>query len=427
MNELDAKKRAVVLAPDDLVARFALAEALFAEGRFADAARQCAKVLAQDAAHANAQRLLAKTQGHAGQRPDTSQPTVWWDAAERFVEAGRYDDAILFGEAWCRRNQNEVDRWVELAGWCRKAHYPQRARLAFGRALALSQRAPPILEERDRLLRELGDDDSLDLLSEAPVGNLSRALELLIDGDVAGARRALALCTEAEQQTGFFYRIRAELLQVDGELARAESALARALKYDERPYVAGRLARALEPRTPGRIGVLGWTPFGGAVSPLEAVAAAGQGTLKFTGNVGETGREAGLVAYTCLKALGSALGIDALLAAFDLHLHFTDIQMGKEGQSSGLALTLAGLSAFRRKPLVPRLGATGSITLHGEVQRIEGLYEKAVAARLFGLRRVLYPRGNSAEVRELPALVRDQVEFVAVDSLDSALKHAFPS
>lgn len=422
---LEALKRAVVLAPDDLSARFALAEGLFTEGRFADAARQCAKVLAKEPNHANAQRLLTRAEGALGQRPDTARPEAWWDAAERFVAVGRFDDAIFFGEAFCRQHPDDARAWATLAGWCRRARLPLRARLAYGRALALTQRAPEVLEELTRLLKDSGDDDSVDLLSEAPQGNLSRALELLVDGDAPGARKCLALATDVEQRTGFFHRIRAELLLVEGEKERAQQSLSKALQFDARPFVAGRLARPLESKTPGRIGVLGWTPVGGAVSPMEAVAVVGQGTLKFTGNVGETGREAGLVAYTCLKAMGPALGIDGLLASYDLHLHFTDIQMGKEGQSSGLALTLAGLSAFRRKPLVARLGATGSITLHGEVQRIEGMYEKAVAAKLAGLRRVLHPRGNTADIKALPPLLREALEFIPVDTFDEALAHAF--
>lgn len=174
----------------------------------------------------------------------------------------------------------------------------------------------------------------------------------------------------------------------------------------------------------GRIGVLGWTPKGGAVSPLEAVAVSGRGELIFSGNVGPTGKEAGTVAFSCLKARARDLQIDQLVTTNDLHLHFTDTEFGKDGPSSGLALVLAGISAYTQRPLKANLAATGEITIMGEVKPVGGIHEKVVAAHLVGIRTVLLPRRNLREGRDLPDEVAAKMELIYVDSVAEAIEKA---
>jgi ATP-dependent Lon protease len=174
----------------------------------------------------------------------------------------------------------------------------------------------------------------------------------------------------------------------------------------------------------GKIGVLGWTPSGGAVSPLEAVAVVGHGQLIFSGNVGPTSREAGMVAFSCLKHKARDLGISELVMAYDLHLHFTDTEVSKDGPSSGLALVLAGVSAYQQRPLRAALAATGEITIHGEVKPVGGIHEKIVAARLAGVRTVFMPRRNLKEARELPGEVAAKIEIIFVDTVAEAIEKA---
>jgi ATP-dependent Lon protease len=186
---------------------------------------------------------------------------------------------------------------------------------------------------------------------------------------------------------------------------------------------AARIAAATAPAI-GKIGVLGWTPSGGAVSPLEAVAIVGHGQLIFSGNVGPTSREAGMVAFSCLKFKARELQIGELVASYDLHLHFTDTEVGKDGPSSGLALVLAGVSAYQQRPLRAGLAATGEITIHGEVKPVGGIHEKIVAAHLAGFRTVLMPRRNIKEARELPSEVASKMEIVFVDTVAEAIAKA---
>lgn len=171
----------------------------------------------------------------------------------------------------------------------------------------------------------------------------------------------------------------------------------------------------------GRIHALGWNPHGGAVSPLQAVAVPGNGQLIFSGNVGPVGKEAGQVAFSCLKARAAELGILDAVRSHDLHLHFEDSEFTKEGPSAGIALVLVGISAYTGRPLKGALAASGEITILGEVRQVGGIHEKMVAAKLYGIKTVIVPRRNLREVRELPSEVRDAIEFMHVDSVGEAI------
>lgn len=292
----------------------------------------------------------------------------------------------------------------------------------------------------------------------SPAYDFVRGEIFLVDGDVERAEKAFRAVVERADDFPLVYNRLGDLLQHRGELRQAvgfyELALRhapddanaaedlgdvlatlgereRAIELYRRFGVDGKL-RSLEAaaRTSeaepavGKIGVLGWTPSGGAVSPLEAVAVVGHGQLIFSGNVGQVGREAGMVAFSCLKYKARELAIDGLVASYDLHLHFTDTEIGKDGPSSGLALVLAGVSAFQQQPLRAGLSATGEITIHGEVKPVGGIHEKIVAAHLAGYRTVLLPRRNVKDARELPAEVASKMELIFVDSVSEAIGKA---
>jgi ATP-dependent Lon protease len=306
-------------------------------------------------------------------------------------------------------------------------------------------------------------------LLTAPAGPLAdfvRAELSLAEGDAARAEKALERCLGASPEFGLGWERLAErrLLRGDAEgalaaaekarsldPARASACLARAdalaalRRHDEadRAYAAAaeadptgpasarlvaqraRRRRAEEEARPiGRIGALGWNPSGGLVSLLEAVAVPGNGQLHLTGNVGDVGQEAARVAFSCLKARAAELGIAPLVAHRDLHLHFSDTEFAKDGPSAGLALLLAAVSAYTCRALRPALAASGELTLHGAVKPVGGIHEKLVAAALFGSTRVLLPRRNLFDARELPPEVTRRLEVVHVDSVAEALAHA---
>src|SRR6185436_19437960 len=133
------------------------------------------------------------------------------EAANAFERQNRLDDAILYGWAACTRENDDARRWAELARWSTRKRMFERARLAWGRALQLTQKDPRLLQERDQLLHQLGEDDSVDLWSDVPAGALHDALGLLLMGELIAAKRALAMAPPELQETGFFHRIRAEV------------------------------------------------------------------------------------------------------------------------------------------------------------------------------------------------------------------------
>ncbi len=126
-----------------------------------------------------------------------------------------------------------------------------------------------------------------------------------------------------------------------------------------------------------------------------------------------------------LKARAGALGIEDRIERRDLHLHFVDTELQKDGPSAGLALALAGFSAYAERPLRPRLAATGELTLHGAV-RSGGRAAREARRRV--------PRGGRGRpraaqeplraLRTLPREVVARVEIVYTDSLSEGLEHA---
>ena len=175
----------------------------------------------------------------------------------------------------------------------------------------------------------------------------------------------------------------------------------------------------------GRLGVLGYSPLGGAVSPLEAVVVAGTRAARVQRQPGGARPRGGAWSPTPASSFRHPRWqLEARIAQHDLHFHFADSDIGKDGPSAGLALWLAGASALLQRPLRARLAATGELTLHGEVRTVGGVHEKLVAARLAGVRTVLLPRRNAAALAQLPPEVAARLEIVLVDSVTEALQHA---
>lgn len=252
-------------------------------------------------------------------------------------------------------------------------------------------------------------------------------------GDARAARLSLEAAPQGTALDHDLLDALGDACAAAGDARAAEDAYGRAAKIDP-SSPAGAKAAALRAkrkhasgsaRRTGTIGVLGWNERGGRVSPVEAVAVPGKGELVFTGNVGPSGREAANVAFSCAKARAKELGYEARLGTVDVHVHFSDTEFQKDGASSGLALTLAIVSALKDEELVPRLATTGEITTLGVVRPIAGLREKLVAACLAGMALVLVPRRNLLDLRTLPAEVRRRTTVHGVDTLAEALELAF--
>jgi ATP-dependent Lon protease len=178
----------------------------------------------------------------------------------------------------------------------------------------------------------------------------------------------------------------------------------------------------------GQVAGLAWTEVGGDLLTVEAVALPGKGGVKHTGKLGDVMQESVAAAVSVVRARAKTLGIRAdFYEKHDLHLHFPEGAVPKDGPSAGIAITTAIVSALTGIPVRCTVGMTGEITLRGEVLPIGGLKEKLLAAHRGGLTKVLIPEQNVKDLVEIPDNVKNVLEIVPVRWIDDVLVHALES
>jgi ATP-dependent Lon protease len=171
---------------------------------------------------------------------------------------------------------------------------------------------------------------------------------------------------------------------------------------------------------------LAYTAAGGDILFVEAQAYPGKGRLTITGQLGDVMQESAQAALSWVRSHSGRLGLsEDWFAGHDVHLHVPAGAVPKDGPSAGITMATAIASLVRDTPVADDLGMTGELTLTGQVLPIGGVREKALAAQRAGLRRVVVPRENEADLEELPAETRRDVEFVLVDSIEEVLDVAF--
>jgi ATP-dependent Lon protease len=175
----------------------------------------------------------------------------------------------------------------------------------------------------------------------------------------------------------------------------------------------------------GQVAGLAWTEVGGDLLTVEAVALAGKGNVRHTGKLGDVMQESVAAAVSVVRARAKRLGIRAdFYEKHDLHLHFPEGAVPKDGPSAGIAITTAIVSALTGIPVNSNVGMTGEITLRGEVLPIGGLKEKLLAAHRGGLTKVLIPEQNVKDLAEIPDNVKNVIEIIPVKWIDEVLTHA---
>ncbi len=182
----------------------------------------------------------------------------------------------------------------------------------------------------------------------------------------------------------------------------------------------------------GQVNGLAWTEVGGDLLTVEAVALPGKGTVRQTGKLGDVMQESVAAAVSVVRARAKQLGIkEDFYEKHDLHLHFPEGAVPKDGPSAGIAITTAIVSTLTGIPVRANVGMTGEITLRGEVLPIGGLKEKLLAAHRGGLTLILIPEQNIKDLAEIPDNVKNVLEIRPVKWIDevlsAALEHApFP-
>jgi len=179
---------------------------------------------------------------------------------------------------------------------------------------------------------------------------------------------------------------------------------------------------------PGVATGLVWTPTGGEIIFVEATLTPGKGELKLTGQLGEVMKESAAAALSYLKSHASDIGIDpSLFDKSDIHVHVPAGAQPKEGPSAGVTVLTAMASILTGRPVRDDIAMTGEITLRGKVLPIGGIKEKVLGAHRAGLRRVLVPSHNEADLDDIPADLRKQMQFVMLESIDQVLREALVS
>jgi ATP-dependent Lon protease len=177
-------------------------------------------------------------------------------------------------------------------------------------------------------------------------------------------------------------------------------------------------------RQPGVATGLAWTPVGGDVLFIEATSYPGKGRLTITGQLGDVMRESAQAALSYVRGhlseLAPGLGED-WFAEHDIHIHVPAGAIPKDGPSAGVTMATALVSLISARPVRDAVAMTGEITLTGQVLPIGGLKEKALAAQRSGIRIVIAPALNEADIDEIPEHLRRDLEFVFVDDIGEVL------
>ncbi|MBN2647334.1 MAG: endopeptidase La [Thiotrichales bacterium] len=175
----------------------------------------------------------------------------------------------------------------------------------------------------------------------------------------------------------------------------------------------------------GQVAGLAWTKVGGDLLRIEATAMPGKGKLVSTGQLGSVMQESVQAAMSVIRSRSAGLGLEpSFYETVDLHLHFPEGAIKKDGPSAGIAICTAITSVLTNTPVRADVAMTGEITLRGEVLPIGGLKEKLLAALRGGIKTVLIPKDNVRDLAEVPGEIKNALNICPVQWVDEVLKLA---
>ena len=185
----------------------------------------------------------------------------------------------------------------------------------------------------------------------------------------------------------------------------------------------------LEPENPvGVVNGLAYTESGGDLLKVEALPLPGEGKTELTGSLGDVMKESARIAVSYIRARAKNLGIaEDFHKTTDLHIHFPEGAIPKDGPSAGCAMVTALVSALSGRPVRRDLAMTGEVTLTGKVLAIGGLKEKTMAAAAAGIKTVLIPADNMRHLDELDPDTVKVLEILPCRTLADVLTHALVS
>ena len=176
----------------------------------------------------------------------------------------------------------------------------------------------------------------------------------------------------------------------------------------------------------GLVNGLAWTSVGGVTMPMEVLVLNGKGEITLTGSLGDVMKESAKIAVSYCRSVADKFKIDKdFYKTKDLHIHAPEGAVPKDGPSAGVTMVTAMVSALSGIPVKSSVAMTGEITLLGKVLPIGGLKEKSMAAYKAGIKKIIIPYDNKADIEEIDDAVKSSVEIVLAknisDVLDAAL------
>lgn len=173
----------------------------------------------------------------------------------------------------------------------------------------------------------------------------------------------------------------------------------------------------------GVVNGLAWTSVGGELLPVEVAVNDGSGKIELTGSLGDVMKESAKTAITCIRSIAKEHNIDSdFYKNKDIHIHAPEGAVPKDGPSAGITMATALYSALTGKPVKQKVAMTGEITLRGRVLPIGGLKEKSMAAYKSGVKTVIIPDKNYSDLAEIDPVVKENVEFIPVNTIEEVLK-----
>ncbi|MGI4741617.1 MAG: endopeptidase La [Janthinobacterium lividum] len=174
--------------------------------------------------------------------------------------------------------------------------------------------------------------------------------------------------------------------------------------------------------TAGVVTGLAWTSVGGDILFVESLLSRGRGKLTLSGQLGDVMKESAITALSYLRSRADELGIDyRLFEQYDLHIHFPEGGIPKDGPSAGIAIFTSIASAYTQRQVRPKMAMTGEITLRGRVLPVGGIKEKLLAARRAGIDTIILSPKNRKDVEEIPVDYLKGVRIHYAERVDDVL------
>ena len=175
----------------------------------------------------------------------------------------------------------------------------------------------------------------------------------------------------------------------------------------------------------GVVNGLAWTSVGGELLPIEVAVMDGTGKIELTGSLGDVMQESAKAAITCIRSHAKLLGVDPdFYKNKDIHIHAPEGAVPKDGPSAGITMATAIYSALSSTPVRHDVAMTGEITLRGKVLAIGGLKEKSMAAFKNGIDTVFIPKQNERDISEFDQVIKDKINFIAVENFTEVISGA---